>query len=449
MRREGMKAVFRVRSRRAGVLAVIGALAAASAALAASPTTERVSVTPTGAGGNGSSYEPPMSADGRFVVFSSEASNLVDGDTNHSLDVFIRDRQTGQTTLASVSSSGAQANGDSYRPAISGDGRFVGFTSHASNLAPVDRQHAYYDVFVHDRQTGATTLVSEGPSGAPGNGESNHPSLSENGRFVAFSSDADNLVPGKTVHPAHHEFVRDMQTGKIERIDVSSKGVQGDGDCHDPSISADGRFDAFTSRASNLVKGDTNHAYDVFVRDRKLGKTTRVSVSSTGQQANESSIHAWISGDGRYVTFESKATNLTPHDTNRASDIFIHDRKTGKTQLVSVGASGKGGNADSVMPSTTNHGGWVAFYSEASNLVPGDTNGVSDAFVRDLRAGTTTRVSVDSAGAEANARSTEEPPVPPEISADGRFVAFTSDASNLVAPDANHVSDVFVRGPLR
>jgi Tol biopolymer transport system component len=436
-------------SRRIGAAALIGTLAATGVALGASPTTERVSVSSSGEEGNAYSLEPPMSADGRFVAFTSEASNLVAGDTNHSLDIFVRDRQTGQTTLASVGTAGAQANGDSYRPSVSGDGRFVAFVSHASNLAPVDRKHAYYDVFIHDRQTGATNLVSETSSGSGGNGESNHPSLSENGRFVAFSSDATNLVSGRTAHPSHHEFVRDMQTGKIERIDVSSKGVQGDGDCHDPSISADGRFDAYTSRASNLVKGDTNHAYDVFVRDRKKGTTTRVSLTSSGGQANDSSIHAWISGDGRYVTFESKATNLVKHDTNHAIDIFVYDRKTGKTRLASVGSAGKQGNDDSVMPSISRHGGWVAFYSDASNLAPGDTNGVTDVFVHDLRAGTTTRMSVDSAGQQANRRSSEEPPAPPSISADGRFVAFTSEASNLVAVDANKALDVFVRGPLR
>lgn len=389
-----------------------------------------------------------MSADGRYVVFTSKASSLVAGDTNRSIDVFVRDRQTGLTTLASVTSAGAQSNGESYRPAVSADGRFVAFASHASNIAAVNKR-AYYNVFIHDRQTGATKLVSESASGSPGNLESNHPSLSENGRFVAFSSDATNLVPGRTVHPSHHEFVRDMKIGKLERIDVSSKGVQGDGDCHDPSISADGRFDAYTSRASNLVKGDTNHAYDVFVRDRKKGTTARVSVTSTGRQANESSIHAWISGDGRYVTFQSTATNLVPHDANKSSDIFVHDRKTGKTQLVSVGSSGHEGNGTSESPSISNHGGWVAFYSDASNLVPGDTNRNEDVFVRDLRAGTTTRESVSSSGEQADSYSIDLPPAPPSISADGRFVSFRSDASNLVAADANHVSDVFVRGPLR
>jgi Tol biopolymer transport system component len=435
--------------KRVGAAALVAMLAATGVALAATPTTELVSATPGGAPGNRDSYEPPMSADGRFVAFASQASNLVAGDSNRSIDVFVRDRQTGQTTLASVATGGAQSNGDSYRPAISGDGRYVAFASHASNLAPVDRKHAYYDVFIHDQQTGATKLVSETSSGTGGNGESNHPSLSENGRFVAFSSDATNLVPGRTIHPSHHEFVRDMQTGKIERIDVSSKGVQGDGDCHDPSISADGRFDAFTSRASNLVKGDTNHAYDVFVRDRKKGTTTRVSVTSSGGQANESSIHAWISGDGRYVTFESSATNLVPHDTNKARDIFVHDRKTGKTTLVSASSSGAEGNADSVSPSISNHGGWVAFYSLASNFAPGDKNRLYDAFVRDVRAGTTTRVSVGLGGADPDGASSDEPPVPPSLSSDGDFVAFTSAASNLVAGDSGSGSDVFVRGPLR
>ncbi len=223
------------------------------------------------------------------------------------------------------------------------------------------------------------------------------------------------------------------------RMSVDTSGAQGNDDSYIPSISADGRYVAFHSIASNLVAGDTNDIWDVFVHDRLSGTTERVSVDSSGVQGNSQSSDASISADGRYVAFWSVASNLVAGDTNGYYDAFIHDRLSGMTERVSVDSSGAEGDAGSNAASISADGRHVAFTSGASNLVAGDTNGADDVFVHNRLSGTTERVSVDSSGAEGNAGSNG-----PSISPDGRYVAFTSDASNLVAGDTNNVRDVLV-----
>ena len=292
-------------------------------------------------------------------------------------------------------------------------------------------------------QQASTKRVSVDSLGAQGIGDSEGPSISAHGRFVAFYSSAANLV-GSDTNGARDVFVRDRQTGKTARVSVDSHGAQGNGDSEGPSISADGRFVAFYSFASNLVAGDTNGVINVFVRDRKTGKTTRVSVNSHGAQTKRDSIVRAISADGRFVAFDSTASNLVGGDTNGVDDVFVRDRKTGKTTRVSVNSHGAQGNGDSFIPSISADGRFVAFYSDAANLVAGDGNAAGDGFVRDRKAGRTKRVSVASHGTQGNDTS-----FPPSISADGRFVAFTSLANNLVAGDTNGASDIFARGPLR
>jgi Tol biopolymer transport system component len=291
--------------------------------------------------------------------------------------------------------------------------------------------------------TPKTRRVSVSSAGAEGNNWSYYPSISADGRFVAFSSDASNLVAGDG-NGTSDVFVRDRATGKTRRVSVSSAGAEGNNASYDPSISADGRFVAFHSDASNLVAGDGNGTSDVFVRDRATGKTRRVSVSSAGAEGNGDSYASSISADGRFVAFHSNASNLVAGDGNGTSDIFVHDRATGKTRRVSVSSAGAQGNGASYNPSISADGRFVAFHSNASNLVAGDGNGTTDVFVHDRATGKTRRVSVSSAGAEGNGASYN-----PSISADGRFVAFESSASNLVAGDGNGTSDIFVRGPLR
>ncbi len=406
---------------------------------AAAQTTTRVSVSSAGAQANGlSSQRPAISADGRLVAFESDAANLVAGDTNASFDVFVRNRETGQTTRVSISSMGEQGDSRSEAPAISADGRFVAFSSYASNLVTGDTNNVP-DVFVHDRQTGQTTRVSVSSGGNQANDFSGGPSISADGRFVAFSGLASNLVVGDT-NGKDDVFVHDRQTGVTTRVSVASTGAQGNMFSQSPSISAEGGLVAFFSASNNLVPGDTNNSWDVFVHDRQTTQTSRVSVASTGAQASNHSSSPSISADGRFVSFRSVASNLIPGDTNGADDLFVHDRQTGLTARVSVSTTGTQANGGSFFASISADGRWVAFHSSATNLVAGDTNARQDIFVHDRQLAQTTRESVTTAGGQGNGWS-----VLPCITPDGRYVAFASDATNLVPGDTNNVYDTFVR----
>jgi hypothetical protein len=325
-----------------------------------------------------------MSADGRLVAFESRASNLVPGDTNGSADIFVHDLQTGSTELDSLSSTGLQGNGASWYPSLSADGRFVAFTSNSSNLVPGDANGAF-DTFVRDRFTGLTERVSVTTNGTEADLGGYTPAISGDGRFVAFESDATNLVQGDT-NSSWDIFVHDRQTGTTERVSVSSSGGQGNGDSNGPVISSEGRFVGFWSFASNLVSGDTNGRPDAFVHDRLTGITERISIATNGVQGDDTSIIDSISADGRFVSFTSGASNLAPGDTNGACDIFIRDRILGTTELVSLGNAGQQGNMCSGGSSIASGNRYVAFQSEANNLVPGDTNAHGDMFLRDLDA---------------------------------------------------------------
>jgi len=344
------------------------------------------------------------------------------------------------TVRVSVNSNGDQANGICLDPSVSADGRYVAFWSYASFLVAGDTNNQP-DVFVRDRQTGVTERMSVSSAGAQGDGNCQFSSISADGRYVAFASFASNLVPGDT-NEIQDIFVRDRQTGTTERVSVDSAGTQGSMDAHEPSLSADGRYVTFWSEASDYVSNDTNAAGDVFVRDRQTGTTDRVSVDSAGTQGNDWSWFQWISADGRYVAFQSVATNLVPGDTNGFRDVFVRDRLNHTTELVSVGSTGTQGNGDSGYDgcAISGDGRYVAFGSGASNLVVGDTNDVGDVFVCDRQTGTIERVSVDSAGTQGNDTSGV-----PSLSADGRCVAFGSAASNLVPWDTNGFTDIFLR----
>ena len=266
------------------LIALPAALLLATTGAHAGQTT-RVSVSTADAQGNQVSGPNAISADGRYVAFYSWADNLVVGDTNGMSDAFVRDRVTGKTTRVSVGSVGTQGNDMSFTSAISADGRYVAFMSHASNLVAWDT-NGRGDAFVRDLVTGKTTRISVSSAGAQGNNTSYPNAVSADGRYVAFSSSADNLVAGDT-NGTKDAFVRDRVTGKTTRVSVDSAGVQGNYGGSPSAISADGRYVAFTSNADNLVAGDTNGWGDAFVRDRVIGKTTRVSVSSAGTQGNK------------------------------------------------------------------------------------------------------------------------------------------------------------------
>ena len=342
------------------------------------------------------------------------------------------------TIRISVSSNGTQSNGQSAFSAVSQDGRYVAFDSTATNLIGLDTNGAT-DVFMRDRKTGKTRRVSVRSNGTQGNGPSSIPDISNSGRFVVFLSSASNLVSGDSNGVADI-FVRDRKKDKTSRVSTRSNGGQANGASNFPKISADGRFVTFESAATNLVSGDSNGLTDIFVKDRKSGKTRRVSVRSNGAQANATSSFADISSNGRYVTFTSSATNLVAGDTNAAGDVFLHDRNNKKTKRVSIGAAGEG-NGASLLSSVSNKG-QVAFASLATNLVGGDTNATIDVFVRNTPANNTRRVSISTAGVQGNSGSPTT--WSPHISASGRYVAFESNATNF-ANDTNAAGDVFVR----
>jgi Tol biopolymer transport system component len=313
----------------------------------------------------------------------------------------------------------------------------VALKSWASNLDPPDT-NAYEDIFVHDRETHITTRVSVASDGTQANGPSSAPTLSADGHYVAFTSWASNLVDGDA-NGFYDVFVHDRVTGMTTRVSVASDGTQANDSSFGSALSTGGRYVAFGSIASNLVVGDTNGEGDVFIYDQQTHTTTRVSLASDGTQANGGSALAVFSADGRYVAFQSWASNLVAGDTNSVTDVFIHDLQNHTTTRVSVASDGTQANGQSEKPSLSADGRYVAFWSEASSLVDGDTNDAYDVFVHDRRMHTTTRVSVAPDGTQANSQSWGS-----SLSADGHYVAFQSFASNLVAGDTNEDHDIFV-----
>lgn len=279
--------------------------------------------------------------------------------------------------------------------------------------------------------------------GLEANNSSFQVSLSADGHFVAFESNASNLVPGDT-NETTDIFVHDRDMRNTTRVSVATNGAQANGRSAEGHISADGRFVIFRSAASNLVPGDTNNEIDIFLHDRNTGETTRVSVASDGSQADDFNFAGRVSASGRFVSFGSDASNLVPGDTNNACDSFVRDRMTGVTTRVSVASDGTQANDFSFAPgSLSADGRFVVFDSDATNLVPGDTNMVTDVFVHDRQTGETTRVSIAKDGSQGNDFS-----LAGHISANGQIVVFTSAASNLVPEDTNGESDIFVHDRL-
>jgi Tol biopolymer transport system component len=353
----------------------------------------------------------------------------------------------GVTERVSTSSQGAAGDNDSLLAAVSADGRFVAFVSLASTLVPGDT-NGTSDVFVRDQTTGTTERVSVDGRGRQSTGgdaggvlDTNWgpPAISADGRYVAFASSATNLVKGDRNQVAD-VFVRDRVAGTTERVSVVSRKLEANGESSQPAISPDGRFVAFASFADNLVPDDTNFTSDVFLVDRTGGGPQRVSVSNTGQQGENRSGSPSISADGRFVAFMSSSDALVPGDGDGASDIFVRDRAAATTEGISVAPTASGFGATSSSPAITPDGRFVVFDSWEPDLVPGDTNNSFDVFVRDRATGGLERVSVSSAGVQGDDWS-----LAPSISSDGNLVAFHSLAANLVVDDGNFDFDVFVR----
>jgi hypothetical protein len=398
---------------------------------------ERVSLTAAGGQAAGASEWPAISADGRFVVFHSSAANIVANDTNGVQDVFLFDRLMNSVERSSLSSSEEQGNNRSSFADVSADGRYVAFHSEASNLVADDTNNAW-DVFVRDRLAGTLERVSLTAEGHQANGGSVFPDLSADGRFVAYYSDANNIVPNDT-NNTFDVFLYDRQTATTQRISVSSAGGQGNGLSYFPDISADGRYTVYESDATNLVANDTNGVTDSFIYDRITGTTQLISVNSAEEPGNGRSAYPVIAANNRHVTFVSFATNLSPNDPTPTADIYIRDLVAGTTQFISPGLNNQPGNNNSHYPVISADGRFVAYHSEASNLVPGDTNNLTDVFLYNRVTAEVKRVSLSNDGVQGNGPSSS-----PAISGNGRFVVFQSDAGTLVPGDTNGAADVFL-----
>lgn len=412
---------------------------------------DQASISAGGAATSGSSAAPSIDDTGRFIAYGSVADNLVPGDTNSVEDIFVYDGFWNVTLgRASVATGGAQADGHSRAPVISraGEARYIAFESDASNLVAGDT-NGVTDVFVHDRWYGTTSLVSVGLGGVPGNAVSSAPSISANGCRIAFQSDASNLVEGDTNGPGIFGgdiFVRDQCEGVTRRVSVSSTGAEVNHRSFEPSIDDDGRFVAFISGSDQVVPGDTNGIQDVFVYDDYYGLTIeRESMTSTGSQADGPSNYPRISGDARYVAFLSSATNLVPGDTNGQPDVFVHDRwvddALGATTSPSLASSVTHGGYNA--PAISTDGRFVVFTSVAG--------GVYVPFMHDRSSGATIAPLTLDGGRPTNAwpaagaisthsRVAGGTSVPDRIT----FV-FVSTSTNVVPGSDNGGSDIFTR----
>ncbi|MBR0750398.1 PD40 domain-containing protein [Bradyrhizobium japonicum] len=404
------------------------------------PSVTRVSTSATGVQADDQSHQPVLSADGTKVAFESYADNLVPGDTNGAPDIFVKDLATGAIALVSTNASGVQGDSWSYQPVFSPDGTKLAFSSASDNLVPGDTNQAW-DVFVKDLATGAVTRVSTSASGAQADGfQNSNPIFSPDGTKVAFYSDADNLVPDDTDH-LRDIFVKDLTTGAITLVGTSpynggagTNGGDQNGFTYAPSFSPDGTKIVFGS-TTGFGAGN-----DIYIKDLSTGTTTLVSVSASGVHGNGGSYDPVFSPDGTKVAFYTFADNLVPGSSNIGiGNIVIKDLTTGVVTLVSANAGGAPqNNGEAQKPMFSPDGTKIAFYSAADNLVPG-VNGY-EVYVKDLITGAVTVISTSASGMPANGYSQL-----PGFSADSTKLVFESSASNLVPGDTNGTSDIFVK----
>ncbi|EDN68252.1 WD40-like Beta Propeller [Beggiatoa sp. PS] len=398
-----------------------------------------ISVNAEGENGNSHSQAPALSADGRYIAFHSDANNLVPNDNNGFADIFVYDRILKQINRISVNSEGNEGNFVSFFPNLSANGRYVTFQSDASNLVPNDDNLKTTDIFVYDRETKATQIVSVSNKGKQGNSTSSEPDISADGRYIAFHSYATNLV-SKDSNNRVDVFLHDLETGETIRVSIKGNSVQAKGASFSAAISADGSYIAFTSEATNLVTDDKNQKTDILVRDWKNKETVRISINNNGEEGDGDSFDASMSADGRYIAFGSRATNLVTNDNNGVEDIFVHDRQMGETSRVSINSQGQQAESASFSPTLSTDGRYVVFNSEADNLVDDDDNETTDVFIHDRQTGQTRRLSLASQFyADSSAASYS-----PAISENGRWVVFESRAWNLASNDFNEASDIFL-----
>jgi len=412
--------------------------------LATGAIIELVSIATGGAQGTSFSVSSDISDDGNLIVFQSRASNLVAGDSNLRTDIFVRNKSSGTTTMVSTSAAGVYANSPSGTASISGDGSRVAFVSSDPNLIPIDTTPNQSDTYLKNLGTGAISAVSVSSGGVQGNFNNGVASLSANGNIVVFASGATNLVPSDS-NGVTDVFLRNVSDGITRRISLPSDGNSDalssvSGTCCSRQLTGDGRFAVYVSNASNLVPADTNGVADIFVYDRLQGTTRRVSVSSAGVQANAASGSPTIARDGRYIAFRSPATNLLASPgTNGLSHVFVHDLQTAQTSLVSLTSTGTQPIQGSGVPTISANGRYVAF-SNIDDLVGATALGYSQVYLRDTVSGITTLESRRNTGVPGENNSDA-----PSISADGLYLAFASRDNTMVLGDSNLKWDIFIR----
>jgi Tol biopolymer transport system component len=458
-------------------------------------STELVSVSSAGVQGSGRSDRPCISASGDLAGFTSDSDELIAGDDNRVKDVFVRNFGATTTELGSHAGSAGPfpvftGNRESQLASISDDGRFAAFRTLSTNFLPI--QPGFFPLIYRvDLRTGDYALVNVMIGGAPddSNTRNRAPSMDRPGNRIAFSSPSSQLVPGDS-NGVEDVFVRDMDLAMTRRVSVDSAGAEASGHSYSPTISANGRFVTFVSNANNLVADDTNGHTDIFVHDMVSNQTRRVSISSGGNQASGPSDEPDINATGRYITFHSTAVDLVASDLNPQEDVYRHDRTTGTTELVSINDAGQQVMGVHSHARISDDGQRIVFQSDADDMATGDNNGRTDIFVRDMQAGTTTLISLNPDGLQftadsKNARISADgqtivfdvesdtspvqvymydpaiqatrlisrrpsgQPVPHDshasgLSADGQFVLFESDSHQLVENDFNGVRDVFV-----
>ncbi|MBL8862759.1 MAG: PD40 domain-containing protein [Planctomycetes bacterium] len=400
-------------------------------------STVRASVATDGSQGTGSVGQIDLSANGRYVVFTTSSPNIVPGSLGQ---IIRRDLLSGTTTLVSAGPGGVPASTGCEVPSASADGRWVAFATDANNLGPVDT-NTLRDVYLHDCETGDNFIASGNPGLGPLNGMSTNPDVSDDGRYVAFQSAFTNLDPADT-NGFTDIYVYDRLAGTTELVSITANGVQGDSGSTRPSISGDGRYVAFSTGATTFHPADVNGLNDIFVKDRLTGALTLVSARPEGMPGNGFSDRPSISADGRFVAFESRSTDLGPphHPMYAGFDVYVRDLLTSTTTAVDRTIFGAPPMYDCLNARLSADGRFVAFDSQNLNLVIGDTNNSNDVFLHDRRTGQTRRVNLSN----ADQQSTNYSGVP-AISADGTRVAFISWSADLVPDDTNDRIDVYVR----
>lgn len=404
-----------------------------------------------GTEGNNQSTASMISANEEYILFESSADNIVVGDTNGSIDQFLYHIPSGNISLVSYSSDGYTINtGNSGQGAIDDSGRYVAFWS-----KPDNNPATYGHVYLRDMETGTLTLVGKNTSGNPASNGAADLDISGNGRYVVFASESDDIIPGddNTLTNQTDVIMYDTVLDKMTLISNKngdsnpSDGGWIQGQNRNPSINSDGKYVVFQgNNANTTADSDTNGAFDIFLRNTQTNTTVLISKATTGSAANQASINPSISGDGKYIVFESSASNLVSNDTNALKDIFLHNTQTGQTTLISRTSDGTAANGSSFNSNISSNGRYVTFGSNASNLTSDDNNGVSDAFLYDIQTGELKRISELPGGTGGDGDSANSYISTPSISIsdDGRYAVFDSASTNFLNNPASGTRQIYM-----